>query len=113
MNHPTNKTWQEEKEAAAKLEVPDPLRVHPSTPAIPKINDGSNAGTNHYDLPVGATEIKHLIWHKDMNGQVAEIFRAAYRLGTATHSSRARDLRKIIAYAEQELERMERYATTY
>lgn len=70
-------------------------------------NDGSNDGTSHYDLPEGATELKHLIWHKDMNAQEGEIFRSAWRLGSATHSSKARDLRKIIAYAEQELEREE------
>jgi uncharacterized Zn finger protein (UPF0148 family) len=72
-------------------------------------NDGSNNGTSHYNLPKGATEVKHLIWHKNMNAQVGEIFRAAYRLGTASHSSRERDLKKIIAYAEQELERMGMY----
>lgn len=72
-------------------------------------NDGSNAGTNHYDLPAGATELKHLIWYKKMNGQVAEIFRSAYRLGSASHSSTLRDLNKIIAYAEQEKERLQLY----
>jgi uncharacterized Zn finger protein (UPF0148 family) len=75
----------------------------------PDANDGSNNGTSHYNLPKGATEVKHLIWHKNMNAQVGEIFRAAYRLGTASHSSRERDLKKIIAYAEQELERMGMY----
>lgn len=72
-------------------------------------NDGSNANTTHYNLPPDATEVKHLIWYKNMNAQVGEIFRAVWRLGTAGHSSKERDLRKIIAYAEQELERMKKY----
>ncbi len=75
----------------------------------PNENDGSNAGTNHYNLPEDATELKHLIWAKDMNAQEGEIFRSAWRMGGATHSDKARDLRKIIAYAEQELERMAKY----
>lgn len=72
-------------------------------------NDGSNQGTSHYNLPENATELKHLIWHKNMNAQVGEMFRAIWRLGTASHSSKERDLRKIIAYAEQELERLSIY----
>lgn len=87
------------------LDNSEPVRRFTSTIT----NDGSNKNTNHYDLPKGATELKHLIWYKNMNAQVGEIFRATYRLGTATHSNRARDLRKVIAYAEQELERMENY----
>lgn len=72
-------------------------------------NDGSNDGTSHYNLPDDATELKHLIWYKDMNAQVGEIFRACWRLGAASHSDKRRDLNKIIAYAEQELERMDKY----
>lgn len=74
-----------------------------------EVNDGSNAGTSHYDLPEGATELKHLIWHKNMSHPVGELFCSAYRLGDAGHSTRERDLRKIIAYAEQELERIQRH----
>lgn len=72
-------------------------------------NDGSNKSTSHYDLPPDATELKHLIWHRNMSHPVGEIFCSTYRLGTASHSSKRRDLKKIIAYAEQELERIDKY----
>jgi hypothetical protein len=70
-------------------------------------NDGSTA--EYYVLPDGATELKHLIWHKNMNAQVGEIFRSTYRLTDCPHSDAVRNLNKIIAYAKQELERIEKY----
>lgn len=70
-------------------------------------SDGLSA--DYYILPPNATELKHLIWFKNMNGQVAEIFRSAYRLNDCPHSDAIRNLNKIIAYAEQEKERLELY----
>lgn len=70
-------------------------------------SDGSTA--SYYELPEGATELYHLIIAKDMNGQMAEIFRACYRYGQVAHSPKERDLKKIIAYAQQELERLQKY----
>lgn len=72
-----------------------------------KISDGSTA--SYYELPPGATELKHLIWFKNMNAQVGEIFRSAYRLNDCPHSDAIRNLNKIIAYAEQEKERLMTY----
>ena len=37
-------------------------------------SDGSTA--SYYELPEGATELQHLISHRDMNAQIGEIFRA-------------------------------------
>jgi hypothetical protein len=68
-------------------------------------NNGRTA--EYYELPPHATELKHLIWHKNMNAQVGEIFRSTYRLNDCPHSDAVRNLHKIIAYAEQELERLE------
>jgi len=70
-------------------------------------NDGSTA--EYYKLPLGATELYHLIIERNMNGQMSEIFRACYRYGRVDHSSKLRDARKIKAYAEQEIERLEKY----
>jgi len=42
-------------------------------------SDGSTA--NYYQLPKGARELQHLISYKNMNGQIAEMFRACYRYG--------------------------------
>src|SRR5690625_876608 len=65
------------------------------------MNDGSTA--DYYQLPAGATELQDLISHRDMNFQIGNIFKACYRYGQAHHSSRERDLRKIIFYARAEL----------
>lgn len=69
-------------------------------------SDGSTA--KYYELPYGAKELQHLISHKDMNGQIAEIFRACYRYGEVEHSEKMRDAKKIKFYIEAEIERLAR-----
>ena len=69
-------------------------------------SDGSTAG--YYELPDNATELQHLISHRDMNAQIGEIFRACYRYGMVSHSPKLRDIKKIIFYATAELERLEK-----
>ena len=68
-------------------------------------SDGSTA--SYYELPEGATELQHLISHRNMNAQIGEIFRACYRYGQASHSDQLRDAKKILFYAEAEVERLE------
>lgn len=68
-------------------------------------SDGSTAG--YYELPKGATQLQHLISAKNMNAQIGEIFRACYRYGQVQHSPQIRDIKKIIYYAQAELERLE------
>jgi hypothetical protein len=95
-----------------------------ATPALnsgPEFEDGpefegrlersSDNGTSgsHYELPDGCTELKHLIWYKNMNAQVGEAFRKLYRLGEGDRNSVIRDLNGVIAYCQQEIERIERY----
>jgi len=70
-------------------------------------SDGSTA--NYYELPENAKEIQHLISFKNMNGQMAEIFRAVYRYGEVEHSEKMRDAKKIKYYIEAEIERLEKY----
>ena len=70
-------------------------------------SDGSTAV--YYELPIGSTELQHLISYKDMNSQIGEIFRTAYRYGTASHSDKLRDIKKIIFYAKAELDRLEQW----
>lgn len=67
-------------------------------------SDGSTA--SYYELPKSATELQHLISHRDMNAQIGEIFRACYRYGMVSHSPKVRDIKKIIFYAQAELERL-------
>ena len=68
-------------------------------------SDGSTA--KYYELPSGATELQHLISYRDMNSQIGEIFRSCYRFGTASHSDKLRDAKKIQFYINAEIERLE------
>lgn len=70
-------------------------------------SDGSTA--SYYELPEGATELQDLISYKDMNAQMGEIFRAAYRYGEVEHSEMLRDAKKIRFYINAEIERLEKY----
>jgi hypothetical protein len=69
-------------------------------------SDGSTA--SYYELPPGATELQHLISHRNMNSQIGEIFRACYRMGLVEHSEPLRDAKKILFYAKAEVERLEK-----
>jgi len=69
-------------------------------------SDGSTA--TYYQLPDYAREIQHLINHKNMNANIGEIFRTSYRYGSASHSNQMRDAKKIVFYANAEVERLER-----
>jgi hypothetical protein len=73
-------------------------------------SDGSTA--SYYELPNDAKELQDLISYKDMNGQIAEIFRACYRYGQVAHSPKIRDAKKIKFYIEAEIERLEKYEPT-
>lgn len=70
-------------------------------------SDGSTA--SYYELPKGATELQDIISFLNCNAQMGEIGRAWYRYGKCPHSERQRDLKKIIFYAQAELERLEKY----
>jgi len=69
------------------------------------VSDGSTA--TYYELPKNASQLQHLISHRDMNAQIGEIFRACYRYGIASHSDKLRDAKKIKFYIEAEIERLE------
>lgn len=69
-------------------------------------SDGSTA--DYYKLPPGATELQHLISHRNLNAQIGEILRACYRYGMASHSDQLRDAKKILFYAQAEVERLEK-----
>ena len=69
-------------------------------------SDGSSA--DYYVLPQGATQLQDLISHRNMNAQIGEIFRAAYRYGQASHSDQLRDAKKMLFYAHAEVRRLER-----
>ena len=58
-------------------------------------SDGSTA--SYYELPDGATELQHLISHRDMNAQIGEIFRACYRDIEVSDSARASQIAYLCA----------------
>lgn len=82
------------------------IKYQPPSLADLMVSDGSTAA--YYELPVEATELQHLISHKDMNAQIGEIFRAAYRYGESSHSTQLRDAKKIKFYIDAEIQRLER-----
>jgi hypothetical protein len=87
--------------------MPEPYWLSQLRPQSTSVSDGSTA--DYYQLPPDATELQDLISYRDMNGQIAEIFRACYRYGRSAHSDRLRDARKILFYARAEVERLEKY----
>lgn len=67
-------------------------------------SDGSTA--DYYELPKGATQLQDLISFRNLNAQDGEIFRAIYRKGRASHSDELRDARKVLFYAQAEVDRL-------
>lgn len=70
-------------------------------------SDGSTA--TYYELPEGATQLQHLISFKDMNAQIGEVFRKAYRYGEVSHSEKLRDAKGMRYYIDAEIKRLEEY----
>ena len=62
--------------------------------------------SSYYELPEDAKELQDLIEFKDMNFAVANIFKAAYRLGSKNGTTEAYDFEKIIWFAQRELARL-------
>ena len=84
------------------------VNVPESEPRDKERSDGSTA--SYYELPECATELQHLISHRNMNAQIGEIVRACYRYGLVSHSDMLRDAKKIKFYAQAEIERLEKLA---
>jgi type IV secretory pathway VirB4 component len=87
-----------------KEEEASKKRGRPPKSADKAVSDGSTA--SYYELPEYATELQHLISHKNMNAQIGEIFRASYRYGEASHSDQLRDAKKIKFYIDAEIKRL-------
>lgn len=69
----------------------------------------SGSSASYYSFPSNITELQGLISFLNCNAQLGEIGRAWMRYGRCPHSSRKRDLEKIIFYAQAELERIAKY----
>lgn len=64
--------------------------------------------TDYYKLPDYATELRHLISHKDMSFARGNIFKACYRLGEKDGVDALYDINKIIFFANELKEMLER-----
>ena len=104
MAHPYDDLFRPEAEERRINLTPTP--VHPKQNV--STSDGSSA--DYYKLPVGATQLQDLISFKNMNAQIGEIFRACFRMGQASHSPDLRDAKKILFYAQAEVDRLEKLA---
>lgn len=63
---------------------------------------GDGGATSYYELPEGATELKHLIKHKKMEHGIGEAFCALYRL--EDNGERLRNLKKVLYYIQSEID---------
>tara|TARA_R110002096_G_scaffold434707_2_gene657608 strand:+ start:131 stop:400 length:270 start_codon:yes stop_codon:yes gene_type:complete len=68
----------------------------------------TGGSTKYYELPDDAKELQDLIEHKNMNFAVANIFKAAYRLGQKEGNTDEYELNKIKFFAQRELDRLGR-----
>lgn len=70
------------------------------------VKRGDGGATSYYELPKGATELRHIIKHKNMGHGVGEAFCALYRL--EDNGERLRNLKKAAYYIACEIEYMEK-----
>jgi hypothetical protein len=70
------------------------------------VSDGGS--TSYYGIPEWASELRHLMEHKKMTPDQANIFKASYRLGEKSGTSMEYDLNKIIFFANCIKERIAR-----
>ena len=69
-------------------------------------SDGGSS--SYYDIPEGTRDVGDLIEHRKMSFGVGNIFKACYRLGRKAGVDDEYDLRKIIYFAQRELEYVKR-----
>ncbi len=70
---------------------------------------GDGGSVNYYELPKGATELRHLIRYKKMSHPIGEIFCAIYRLND--NGEYLRNLKKAKFYIDSEIEEYEKEKT--
>ena len=101
---PEDKSPQVHKTHLSDTKLADNAQRAPIMQTLAGRSDGSTA--SYYDLPDGAKELQDLISFKDMNAQIGEIFRSAYRYGESSHSDCLRDAKKIRFYIDAEIKRL-------
>ena len=66
----------------------------------------SNENNEVYIIPPKEQEVQDLISYRNMNGQMAEIFREIFRYSEVGHSPKLRDAKKIKFYLDAEIKRL-------
>ena len=84
------------------------LNKHPQSKEFKEAIEGHNNGgkTDYYDLCKDWNDCQDIIEGKDMSWNIANIFKACFRFGNQNHSSKERDLNKIIYFTNRELKRI-------
>ena len=62
--------------------------------------------TDYYRVPEDAKMLQDLIEFKDMNWNIANVFKAMYRYGGCSHSDKLRDVNKALWFLEREKARL-------
>jgi hypothetical protein len=96
-------TWK--KTAWGGLDKYARLLKTPCTPEDSVEDNATNNGgsTDYYKFDPEWKEVSDIIEAKDMGFNIGNIFKSCFRLGGEHHSSRERDLNKIIYFAQREL----------
>ena len=98
------KCWNPHTNTEIWEQVPNPDLV--TDKEIEQTSRGDGGSTNYYELPKGATELRHLIRHKKMSHSIGEIFCAIYRLND--NGEYLRNLKKAKFYIDSEIEEHEK-----
>ena len=108
INAATPKDWDRLRQSHPAIER-DNITVQPDITPVNLVDSSTSDGStaDYYQLPKNASELQDLISKKDMNAQLGEIFRACYRYGEVSHSSKLRDAKKMQFYIEAEIKRLQ------
>ena len=118
--HTDSKTWEKVENPNKELDKIDDDLIsemeslkEPEDTAVNKESEqplrGDGGSVNYYELPKGATELRHLIRYKKMSHSIGEIFCAIYRLND--NGEYLRNLKKAKFYIDSEIEEYEKEKT--
>ena len=104
LDYAKSDNWTEHTDNSVWEQVPNPDLA--TDKEIEQTSRGDGGSTNYYELPKGATELRHLIRHKKMSHSIGEIFCAIYRLND--NGEYLRNLKKAKFYIDSEIEDYEK-----